>query len=275
MKYCRNCGKEINEEAQYCPNCGNPVNAEQVERNENSFQSNDKDETFWKLLVEFFKVLSECMKDAGVHIICTIDKVIQTQPDIPKDSMCPYCNSEDTFPIIKSETEIKTKGYSMGRGCCGMCLLGPFGLLCGSFGTGSKVKSKSLTWWGCKNCGKQHLAQYDAVEIMKSFIDKMVVNCLCYGSIGSLFLYPMVDEFVHGFLRTITIVLISIIAGIFIPLYFLYQLCEDIDKQLGYSIWNILEVEKKKEFWDSIKYSMISLAVTLVIVCPILMIFAE
>ena len=53
----------------------------------------------------------------------------------------PYCNSEDTFPIVKNETEIKTKGYSMGRGCCGMCLLGPFGLLCGALFTGSKVRA--------------------------------------------------------------------------------------------------------------------------------------
>ena len=60
------------------------------------------------------------MKEAGLHIIDAIDKIIQMPPNIPKDSICPYCNSEDTFPIVKNETEIKTKGYSMGRGCCGM-----------------------------------------------------------------------------------------------------------------------------------------------------------
>ncbi len=275
MKYCGKCRNEINEEDQYCPNCGNRVNDEQVERTENSFQGNNTDKTLWESLVEFFKVLIECIKDTGINIIRTIDKVIQTEPNIPKDSMCPYCNSEDTFPIVKSETEIKTKGYSIGRGCCGMCLLGPFGVLCGSFGSGSKVKSISQTWWGCKNCGKQHLAQHDAVEMMRVFIDKMVINCLCYGSIGSLLLYPILDELVNGFLRTLIIVFIAVIVGVSVPLYFFYQLCEDIDKQLGYSVWDILEVEKKKEFWDSIKYSMISLAVTLIIVCPILIYFAE
>lgn len=275
MKYCRNCGSEISEEAQYCPNCGNSVNVDQAERNEKSFQDNNVDETLWELFVEFFKVLIECMKDARGHIIRTIDKAIQTEPNIPKDSICPYCNSEDTFSIVKSETEIKTKGYSMGRGCCGMCLLGPFGLLCGAFGSESKVKSTSLTWWGCKNCGKQHLGQHDAVEMIKAFTDKMVINCLCYGSIGSLLLYPILDELVSGFLRTIIIVLIAVIAGVSIPLYFSYQLCEDIDKQLGYSIWNVLEVKTKKEIWNSIKCSMLSLAGALIIVCPILIYFAE
>lgn len=275
MKYCKKCGKEITEGAQYCPNCGNPVYVEQTERNENSFQCNDNDKTLRELLVEFFKVLFECIKDTGGHIISMIDKVIQTEPNIPKDSRCPYCNSEDTFPIVKNETEIKTKGYSIGKGCCGMCLLGPFGLLCGSIGSGSKVKSKSLTWWGCKNCGKQHLAQHDAVEMMKSFMDKMVTNCLCYGSVGSLLLYPILDEFVHGFLKTLIIILVAVIVGVSVPLYFLYQLCEDMNKQLGYSVWNILEVEQKIEFWNSVKYSMISLAVTLIIVCPILLSFAE
>ena len=111
--------------------------------------------------------------------------------------------------------------------------------------------------------------------MMRVFIDKMVINCLCYGSIGSLLLYPILDELVNGFLRTLIIVFIAVIVGVSVPLYFFYQLCEDIDKQLGYSVWDILEVEKKKEFWDSIKYSMISLAVTLIIVCPILIYFAE
>ena len=155
MKYCRNCGKELNSDIQYCPNCGASVSEEQSGKNENSYQESNADGSLWESLVEFFKALIEYMKEAGLHIIDAIDKIIQMPPNIPKDSICPYCNSEDTFPIVKNETEIKTKGYSMGRGCCGMCLLGPFGLLCGALFTGSKVKSRSITWWGCKNCGRQ------------------------------------------------------------------------------------------------------------------------
>lgn len=29
MKYCRNCGKELNSDVQYCPNCGASVSEEQ------------------------------------------------------------------------------------------------------------------------------------------------------------------------------------------------------------------------------------------------------
>ena len=29
MKYCRNCGKELNSDIQYCPNCGASVSEEQ------------------------------------------------------------------------------------------------------------------------------------------------------------------------------------------------------------------------------------------------------
>lgn len=215
MKYCRNCGKELNSDVQYCPNCGASVSEEEPGKSENSFQESNADGSLWESLVEFFKALIEYMKEAGIHIVGAIDKIIQMPPNIPKDSICPYCNSEDTFPIVKTETEIKTKGYSMGRGCCGMCLLGP------------------------------------------------------------LFLYPILDEVVHGFLRTILVVLIAAIVGVSVPLYFCYQLCGDIDKQLGYSIWDILEVEKKQEIWNCIKFSMLSLAGTLIFVCPILMSFAE
>ena len=37
MKYCRNCGKELNSDIQYCPNCGASVSEEQSGKNENSY----------------------------------------------------------------------------------------------------------------------------------------------------------------------------------------------------------------------------------------------
>ncbi len=106
MKYCRNCGKELNSDVQYCPNCGASVSEEQSGKNENSYQESNADGSLWESLVEFFKALIEYMKEAGLHIIDAIDKIIQMPPNIPKDSICPYCNSEDTFPIVKNETEM-------------------------------------------------------------------------------------------------------------------------------------------------------------------------
>lgn len=275
MRYCRKCGGEINSDSQYCPKCGNPVNNEQSVRNENSFENNDTEESIWTLLVEFLKLVIELLKEAGIHIISIIDRAIQIEPNKPKDSKCPYCDSDDTFPIAKSEVEVKNRGYSLGNGCCGMCLLGPFGLLCGLCGSGSEVNSKTITWWGCKNCGKHHLSQHDAIEMLNSYMDRMITNCLCYGSIGSIFLYPILANFVPEFLRIILVFLIAAIVGVAVPLYLVYQLFTDMNKQLGYSVWEILDVKKKKEYWNSIKFSMLSLGVTLIIVCPILLSFAE
>ena len=87
MKYCRNCGKELNSDVQYCPNCGASVSEEQSGENENSYQESNADGSLWESLVEFFKALIEYMKEAGLHIIDAIDKIIQMPPNIPKDSI--------------------------------------------------------------------------------------------------------------------------------------------------------------------------------------------
>ena len=76
----------------YCPNCGASVSEEQSGKNENSYQESNADGSLWESLVEFFKALIEYMKEAGLHIIDAIDKIIQMPPNIPKDSICPYCN---------------------------------------------------------------------------------------------------------------------------------------------------------------------------------------
>lgn len=52
----------------------------------------------------------------------------------------------------------------MSNGCCGMCLMGPFGLLCGLCGTGTKVDINNEVMWICKSCGKEHLSQKDALQ---------------------------------------------------------------------------------------------------------------
>lgn len=275
MKYCRECGGKLDPESKYCPHCGNKVDVKKTIENENSFQNGEAKESILYSFLEFLKGLMELLKEAGIHIFDSIDKWISKIPNMPKDPLCPYCSSEDTFPIVKSEVDVKTKGYGWGAGCCGMCLLGPFGLLCGLCGTGSKVNSSSKTWWGCKNCGRQHLAQHDAVEMLNSFMEKLVVNCMCYGSIGSILLYPILDEFVQGFFRTILIALIAIIVGVGIPLYLVNKMFDNISEQLGYNVWEILEVGKKREYWNNIKISMLSLSGTLIFVCPIFLVFAE
>ncbi len=83
------------------------------------------------------------------------------------DPVCPFCGSENCQPMMRNITKIKNSGYSATSGCCGLCLLGPFGLLCGLCGTGSKIDIKNETVWTCQKCGKQHLSQTDTLEKAK------------------------------------------------------------------------------------------------------------
>lgn len=305
MRWCRRCGSEIREGAKFCTKCGcsiidqssennnanasqqkrikNSFESEQMKREKSSFQNYDTDKTFTEKCIAFFKRVTECVMKVGVDIVKegmkvkgSITEQINTEPNKRVDSKCPYCGSEDTFPIVKNEVTAKSKGYSYGQGCCGICLLGPFGLLCGLCGSGSEIKSKSITWWACKNCGKQHLTQYDAKEMLDMCLDKMIMNCLCYGSIGSLFLHSLLNRFLQGPspLYGIITVIIGIIVGIIIPLVLASNLFNEVDEQIGYKVWEILDVEKKKTYWSSIKLSMVSLCVTLIMVYPMLSSFA-
>jgi uncharacterized membrane protein YvbJ len=55
MKYCRNCGKEMADEAVICVNCGVPVN-ERVFKNINS-ATNDRGGFWWGVLGFFFPIV--------------------------------------------------------------------------------------------------------------------------------------------------------------------------------------------------------------------------
>ena len=113
------------------------------------------------------------------------------------DTVCPFCGSENCQPMMRNVTKVKSSGYSASSGCCGLCLLGPFGLLCGLCGTGTKVNIKSETVWICQKCGKQHLSQKDALEQAQLFVANGIMGVLLIalllsgwfhaGSIGWLF----------------------------------------------------------------------------------------
>lgn len=63
---------------------------------------------------------------------------------------CPKCGSND-IEIIK-ETQSETKGYGLGKGCCGYMIFGPWGWLCGLLGMG-KGRTETNVYRMCKNCG--------------------------------------------------------------------------------------------------------------------------
>ncbi|MFA5054912.1 MAG: zinc ribbon domain-containing protein [Dehalococcoidia bacterium] len=65
-----------------------------------------------------------------------------------KEPRCPKCGSTN----IQVATEGETQGYSLGSGCLGALLFGPFGWLCGLCGMG---KGKTRTVRVCAACGKK------------------------------------------------------------------------------------------------------------------------
>lgn len=61
---------------------------------------------------------------------------------------CPSCGSENVN-LISNTTN---RGFRGSDACCGYMLMGPLGILCGSFGSGKK---KTNEFWVCNNCGSR------------------------------------------------------------------------------------------------------------------------
>lgn len=64
---------------------------------------------------------------------------------------CPNCGASNCTPIVENSTS--GKDFSASKGCCGLLLFGPIGLLCGACGKGKQVTS--TTYWVCSNCGNK------------------------------------------------------------------------------------------------------------------------
>lgn len=64
---------------------------------------------------------------------------------------CPKCGSENCQLITNTYSE--GKDFSAGKGCCGVLLAGPVGILCGFCGEGRKTKTDNF--WVCNRCGKK------------------------------------------------------------------------------------------------------------------------
>lgn len=81
-----------------------------------------------------------------------------------REETCPYCGGSHCDPITKVNAKFSAKGPSTTGCCCGICLFGPVGALCGLCGMGAKVDMKQDVVWICRDCGKEHLSRADALE---------------------------------------------------------------------------------------------------------------
>lgn len=119
---------------------------------------------------------SATFKELAHEVKSGLSEIINEEGATRNDVVCPFCGEENCQPMQKSITEVKQKGYGWGSGCCGMLLLGPFGLLCGLCRTGSKVKTTSELWWTCMKCGKQHLALADALNKWDAMMESLLAT---------------------------------------------------------------------------------------------------
>ena len=220
---CANCGKENSNESKYCRYCGAELSKLTSESRK------------WE--ISFIDLLKFFLHEKGIKIY------FEEQPRNIADQECSYCGSDNIQLIQKSTTDVKTKRYSMGNGCCGLCLLGPFGLLCGLIGTGSKVKVSSETWMHCMSCGREFISKATALESMEKFMNDLMGNAFILGAIYSFFYY-------WGFESKIIAFIILIILSVGFPLLLMMVNYNILSEKLGCSIIDILSTEKRKKYWN-------------------------
>ena len=124
--YCRYCGTENKTGENYCKKCGKPLN--------------------------FLREQAKSLVDANSPAHTA--------------SFCPNCGAGLSACVPISKTDVKSSGggYSFWNGCCGMILLGPFGLLCGLCGRETNTTVQSMTWFVCQRCGAEFSSLQSAIE---------------------------------------------------------------------------------------------------------------
>lgn len=273
--YCIHCGKEIPDSASFCIHCGKPQTVEEylddkkhsdrqdvhnappenqsAQKNTSSSEKQSDPRTgsttsggatdqqeapSWKELVQD-------LKDLG-------NAVFNSEGETRNDTICPFCGADSCQPMQKTTTETTTKGYGWGSGCCGMLLLGPFGLLCGLCGASSKSKTSSELWWTCLKCGKQHLALADGLKKWDHSISMFPISACMLG-----IFFLIVHYWGLGIIG-----LVFEIIFLLLPLGGLYALHEEISEELGFSILDYLTPEQKKK---SVWIALASMAIVLII----------
>ena len=121
--YCSNCGKQIPDNSMFCPECGEKVAQKAA----------------------MPKVAEAVTPSAGVAAF-NAQRV-----------KCPCCGGHNLQTVSEVTTVSSTTGggYSGSKGCLGLLLFGPFGLLCGNWGNAQKteVTNNTKLFWVCGDCG--------------------------------------------------------------------------------------------------------------------------
>lgn len=239
---CDKCGKDNAEGAKFCQNCGKLLHEEmqkedRKESEETSGNSDSRNEERQgeKWSSSFWEVLLEIVEGKGGFY---------TEPPLMRNEKeCSFCGSDNTQLVMQNTTDVKTGGYNWASGCCGMCLLGPFGILCGMLGRGSKIKVTNETWWLCNDCGNKCISKSSALE-KADFLMRGILGNSCIAGIVMGIVYGLIYESFNGLLATILTVILSAI----IPMVLTSINYNVLFKDLGHSVIDILPIEKRKTY---------------------------
>ena len=161
------------------------------------------------------------------------------------DTICPFCPAPNCQPTQKNITEIEHRNYRWGQGCCGMFLLGAFGLLCGLCGTGAKMKSESALWGTCLTCGKQHIALADAKKKWEILMGGLPVTGLSTGIAAIIMKAILRWLFGYGFLASLIVWIAPIVFSIYIHYVGVSETEKELSQELGAPITAFLSSEEK------------------------------
>ena len=216
MIICRACGAENPDGAKFCHRCGTDLHSQEPQPPKQN--------------------------QAGPS--APAPKSPEAKPE-RNDTVCPFCQATDCQPMQKSATEIQNKGYHWGQGCCGMFLLGPFGLLCGLCGTGTKIKSENALWWTCLICGKQHIALADANRKWEILMSGLPVTGISAGIAAIIMKAILRWLFGYGFLASAVVFIAPIAFSIYILCCGITEAEKEFSQELGAPIMEFLSDDEK------------------------------
>lgn len=189
--FCHKCGRELPAGSQFCPECGSKV-TEPTQSTPPPAPS----------------------KYASQEPQSAVKSTDKSTPTKFEDGVCPNCGSHDCEIQVQQNVTGSGSNYNAGMGCLGFLLTGPFGLLCGLCGTGSKTSTTHKSMWVCKKCGHQFLPRKDLITNLSA--GAAVICCiLTGGAFLSIFtaLEALRYESTGGFV--VAVILAAITIGIF------------------------------------------------------------
>lgn len=189
--FCSNCGKQIPDNSMFCPECGTKIAQKEPIRKEPEATT----------------------PSAGVAAFHA------------QRVKCPCCGGRNLQTVSEVTTVTSTTGggYSGSKGCLGLILFGPFGLLCGNCGNAQKteVQNNTKLFWVCRDCGHkfEHLDNIQKeISVLETVQENMKKSMIALPVvIIVLFLLLMAaGTSISSAIDALAIFLILELAGIFI-----------------------------------------------------------